>query len=216
MQQMIDELKAVPGVVGAGIYSVSDGLLVSNLPGIFKPDRLAVVGKHLGKLYSAGRHSFADLADVTLNYDESVIVVRELDKYNLVFAFCDPSYNHNLLSMSLNLMQEEYQAGNFKTEVAVVVPAEKESPAEQSAAPRLEGPLASLFEVLRERLSKVLGPMANIIFDEAVESWQQAGVADFSRIEELIGLLNKEIADEDKVDKYRSLIEPELQGFQKG
>ena len=70
MQQLIDELKAIPGLVGACIYSSRDGLQETNLPGIFKADRLGAVGKQLAKLYSAGRMSFDDLTDVSLHYDE--------------------------------------------------------------------------------------------------------------------------------------------------
>lgn len=51
MNQILDELKSIPGVVGACVYSPRAGLKISNLPGIFKPERLAAVGKHLSKLY---------------------------------------------------------------------------------------------------------------------------------------------------------------------
>lgn len=213
MRQMIDELKSIPGVVGASIYSSSDGLQVTNLPGIFKPERLSAVGKHLTKLYAAGRLSFADLTDVTLNYDESVVVARELDKQLLVFAFCDPSFNHNLLSMSFNLLQEDYQAGSFwseklgETDPTPVAPSPVAGP---------EGPLDCLLEQMQERLSKVLGPMAGFIFSELLEKWQQRGAADFSRIDELISSLNSEIADEQKIEKYRQLIEADLRAFQGG
>ncbi len=217
MRQMIEELKAIPGVVGAGIYSSSEGLQVTNLPGIFKPERLNVVGKHLTKLYSAGRLSFTDLTDLTLNYDESVVVARELDKQLLVFVFCDPSFNHNLLSMSFNLLQEDYRAGSFSSEVATVPPlAPAVETSEEKVITEPDGPLAVLFDLMRERLSKILGPMAAFIFDELLEKWQQQGVTDFSRIEELISALNSEIDDDEKSKKYRQLIEPELQAFQEG
>ena len=218
MRQMIDELKAIPGVVGASMYSANDGLLVTNLPGIFKPERLNAVGKHLTKLYSAGRLSFDDLTDVTLNYDESVVVARELDKQLLVFAFCDPSLNHNLLSMSFNLLQEDYRAGSFSHEVSTS--AAVSSPAVPASVPQTvaepEGALATLLDLMRERLSKILGPMAGFIFSELLEKWQQQGASDFSRIDRLLVALDEEIADQEKIDRYRQLIEPELKAFREG
>ncbi|MCF6266479.1 MAG: hypothetical protein L3J57_08045 [Desulfuromusa sp.] len=209
MIQLIDELKVIPGVIGACIVNFQEGLKVTNLPAIFKPERLLVVGHHLLKLFSAGRESFSDLTDITLNYDESVVVARELEKGTLVFVICDPTFNHNLMAMSLNLLQEEYKLGDFSTEVApAVVPAQPQAD--------MSGKMQDLLEEMKGTLSKVLGPMAGFIFDEVAEEWIEQGVSDFSRIEVLIDLLNQEISDQDKIDSYRQLISPALKTFQKG
>ncbi|MCK4502169.1 MAG: hypothetical protein KAU22_03980, partial [Desulfuromonadales bacterium] len=68
MIHLIDELKVIPGVIGACIVNSQEGLKVTNLPTIFKPERLTLVGKHLLKLYATGRMSFNDLTDIILNY----------------------------------------------------------------------------------------------------------------------------------------------------
>lgn len=209
MIQLIDELKVIPGVIGACIVDFQEGLKVTNLPAIFKPERLLVVGKHLLKLYSAGRESFSDLTDITLNYDESVVVARELEKGTLVFVICDPTFNHNLMTMSLNLLQEEYKLGNFATE---------ESPATVPTQPHaaMTGEIQDLLEEMKGALSKILGPMAGFVFDEVAEEWLEQGAPDFSRIEVLIDQLNQEISDQDKIDSYGQLISPALKTFQKG
>ena len=214
MQQLIDELKAIPGMVGACIYSSRDGLQQTNLPGIFKVDRLDVVGKHLSKLYSAGRMSFDDLTDVSLHYDESVVVARELQKGLLIFAICDPSFNHNLLTMSFNLLQEEFRNGSYDSEE--VSPPEPSSavsvvPSAATFDPRQLG----LLEDMKGKLGRILGPMAGFIFEEAVDTWERQGAA-VEKIEALLALLDKEIADEDKSLAYRQLIAAELQALQEG
>ncbi len=76
MHQLIDELKSVSGVIGACTYSPQNGLQESNLPGIFKPEKLAAIGRQFTKLYTVGQMSFSDLTELTLNYDESVVVAR--------------------------------------------------------------------------------------------------------------------------------------------
>ena len=215
MKHLIDELKAIPGVVGACIYSSRAGLQETNLPGIFKADRLAAVGKQLAKLYAAGRMSFDDLTDVSLHYDESVVVARELQKNLLIFAICDPSFNHNLLSMSFNLLQEEFHNGQFgKAEAAEPVPSIP-SPATAVSASKLDARQLGLLEEMKGKLGRVLGPMAGYIFAEVVEVWERQG-ASAERLGSLIELLDKEIADEDKSATYRQLIATELQAFQEG
>ncbi len=212
MKQLIDELKAIPGVVGACVYSSREGLQETNLPGIFRVDRLAAVGKQLTKLYAAGRMSFDDLTDVSLHYDESVVVARELQKNLLIFAICDPSFNHNLLSMSFNLLQEEFQSGQFsQADVAESAPATP-VPTAAASASQLDARQLALLEQMKGKLGRVLGPMAGYVFAEVVEVWGRHG-ASAERLDSLIELLDKEIADEDKSATYRRLIATELQAF---
>ena len=213
MIHLIDELKVIPGVIGACIVNSQEGLKVTNLPTIFKPERLTLVGKHLLKLYAAGRMTFDDLTDIVLNYDESVVVARELERGTLIFAICDPTFNQNLLTMSFNLLQEEFKLGNFST---APMPEVEKKPAVASSQPsqiKTSGALRELLAEMKGLLGKILGPMGGFIFDEVVEVWMTQGPPDFTRIEELIELINQEIADPDKIDNYRQLIASALKGF---
>lgn len=215
MLQLIDELKNISGVVGACTYSPQHGLQESNLPGIFRPEKLAAIGKQFTKLYTVGQMSFSDLTELMLNYDESVVVARTMQNNDLVFVICDPSFNHNLLSMSLNLLQEELHGDLMAVEDKgsvgkPLVGTLESSKAKKSAAKDL----TLLFESLREHLAKIVGPMAGIVFDEAVDEWQKQGTADESRLKNLLDLLNQEIANPEKIEHYQELIEPALQVFQ--
>ena len=113
MINLIDELKAIPGVVGASIVDANEGVKATNLPAIFKPERLAQVGNHLLELYAAGQLSFKDLTDITLNFEESVVVARVLDRSIVIFVICEPTFNNNLLNMSLNLLQDEFKGRTY-------------------------------------------------------------------------------------------------------
>jgi hypothetical protein len=201
MKQAIDELKAIPGVVGACLFGTQEGLLLSNLPGIFKPEKLTAVGKQMTKLLAAGRMSFDDLNDLSLHYDESVLIARELRKGLTVFAICDPSFNHNLLTMSLNLLQEEIRdQPDIQTSLAPV----QVAPAGAGSA-ELEPLMADLKSVL----AKVLGPMASIIFDEIQQDWLQRGGAD-ARLDDLLRMIHTEIGDSEKIATFESLAAPLL------
>lgn len=216
MMQMIDELKSIPGVVGACVYSTRAGLRASNLPTIFKPERLAAIGKQLSKLYSAGKMSFSDLNNVSLHYDESIVIVRELQKGLLIFVICDPSLNQNLLVMSLNLLQDEFEG----SEVAPVPSLTTQPPsAEVAAQPppvQTDERLSALCSEIKSLLGKILGPMAGYVFDESFADWQKQGDVDIDHIDTLIDMLNREIADTDKIEHFQKLIVPKLNDFRKG
>lgn len=213
MIHLIDELKVIPGVIGACIVSSQEGIKVTNLPSIFKPERLNLVGRHLLKLYSAGRISFDDLTDVSLHFDESVVVARELEKGLLVFVVCDPTFNQNLLTMSFNLLHEEFKLGNFAADPVTALLNEDVA---ASVEATISGELQGLLDEMKGALGKVLGPMAGFVFDEVFENWIEQGIPDFSRIEELIEQIDQEIVDPDKIGHYRQLISSVLQSFQKG
>lgn len=213
MIHLIDELKVIPGVIGACIVNSQEGIKVTNLPSIFKPERLNLVGRHLLKLYSAGRISFADLTDVSLHFDESVVVARELEKGLLVFVVCDPTFNQNLLTMSFNLLHEEFKLGNFAADPVTALLNEDVA---ASVEATISGELQGLLDEMKGALGKVLGPMAGFVFDEVFENWIEQGIPDFSRIEELIEQIDQEIVDPDKIGHYRQLISSVLQSFQKG
>ncbi|MCK4503845.1 MAG: hypothetical protein KAU22_12490 [Desulfuromonadales bacterium] len=216
MINLIDELKAIPGVVGASIVAADEGLKATNLPAFFKPERLLVVGNHLLKLYAAGQMSFSDLTDITLNFDESVVVARALDKSIILFVICEPTFNNNLLNMSLNLLQDEFKSSNFATtSTAAVAPTPAPTPTPTPQAGKDEG-LEDLFAQLESGLGKILGPMAEFIFAEVIEKWTAEGAANYSRIDELIKLINQEIIDVNKIEKYNQLIASALKEFQKG
>ena len=204
MKQAIDELKAIPGVVGACLFSQQEGLLQSNLPGIFKADKLGAVGKQLAKLVTAGRMSFSDLNDLALHYDESVLIARELRKGLIVFAVCDPSFNQNLLTMSLNLLQEELRE---QPESAMASEGGKAATpaAPVAASGEISAELEPAMEGLRAALTKVLGPMAGIIFEECQQQWASQG-GSLERLPALVTLLNQEIGDSEKIATFESLV----------
>jgi len=215
MKQAIDELKAIPGVVGACLFGSQEGVLQCNLPGIFKPEKLTAVGQQLSRLLAAGRMSLNDMQDLSLHFDESVVIARELHKGLILFALCDPSFNHNLLTMSLNLLQDELRE---KVETPVVARStDVTAPLADNSVESAAGVAASLSSVeylkwkplLTDALAKVMGPMAGIIVDEIYADWSQSQ-AQAAGLSTLLEMIRAEIDDGQKIATFDALIEPHL------
>ena len=107
MTYLIDELKVIPGVLGACLFDSDEGVKGANLPSVFKKDRLELIGSHLHKMYTAGLTTFDAIDGLCLHFDESILVARSFAPDTLCFVVCDPAYNLKVLAMSLDLMQEE-------------------------------------------------------------------------------------------------------------
>lgn len=200
MKEIIDDLKDLAGVTGVCLYHGQNGVLTTNLPAIFTSAKLTDMGKLLMKIQSAGRMTFNDLTELSLHYDESVILVRELEDNIMIFLLCDPDFNHNLVTMSLNLAQQELQ--NLQTPLAQQATQEDKAPAAETAAEEIN----PILEQIRDQLPKILGPMADFVFEEAVESWQAAGNATLKNLGALVQLLEEEIGNDDQIKRFHNEI----------
>lgn len=69
---------------------------------------------------------------------------------------------------------------------------------------------------MKSHLPKIMGPMADIIFDEAVETWQKQGKYTVGDLDLLVQMLAEEIENADKITNYKAMIEPALQQAAKG
>ncbi len=211
MKQVIEELKAIPGVVGGCIFDSRKGIIANNLPPIFKEAKLSNIGKLLSKMYASGKNNFSDITEISLYYEESVVIVREASANMFLIAICDPSVNLNLLSMSLNLIMDDFgslSGIDMRPVESPEPPAEKIFTADELLQ---SGPMANDLNGMKSALAKVMGPMAKIIFIEALEEWLKRDTPSYASLENLIAILDKEINDEDKAAYYRELILPYLE-----
>jgi predicted regulator of Ras-like GTPase activity (Roadblock/LC7/MglB family) len=107
MRYVIDELKMIPGVLGACLVQTDIGVIAANLPAVFKKERLQLIGSTLAKIYAAGATTLDGFSCLTLHFDESVVVARAVDTDTFCFVICDPAFNLNTLTMTLDALQAE-------------------------------------------------------------------------------------------------------------
>ncbi|TYP00162.1 hypothetical protein EDC39_101323 [Geothermobacter ehrlichii] len=202
MQQLVTEIKSIPGVIGACCYHSRKGLVANSLPGLFKTDRLNEIGRLLAKILAAGRLNFPDLSDLTLQYEETAIVCRPIDQNTCLAILCDPAINMNLLGMSLNLAMENFQPAVSGSQTA----------AARTDALLPDEPLPEAAETMRRLLAKVVGPMASIMFDEALTEVRRTGAGGDNLLNGLLSVIVREIGDEEMAARYRELVTAELKG----
>lgn len=203
MKKIIDDLKDLSGVLGACLYHGQKGILESNLPAMFTAEKLQDIGSLLMKIQTVGNMNFHDLTDLILQYDESEILVRGVGDNLIVFTLCDPGFNQSLVAMSLNLLEHELK--NYLVQQAEAVPL--------AVVQESETTPEAVDEILAEmntHLLNILGPMAEIIFEESVEDWKEQGKRTVEDLDSLVQMLSDEIGSEDKIAQYKKLIAPAI------
>lgn len=204
MQTILSELKMVPGVFGGYFFHRKNGILHTDLPPMFKESRLMDMGRQLAKIVAAGRLNFPDARDINLYFDESALVSRVIDEQLCLILLCEPGVNTGMLSMSVRLALEE-QLDELKAVAGrgnAVVP----SAALQTLTPQqaLDGPLKKPLETIQRVLAELMGPMAQLLYEETLEQWVATGRVSAEYVPEFIALLAEELPDAVKANALKN------------
>jgi len=210
MAGFLDELQNVPGVYGACLYHSQEGVLQSNLPSLYTDATVSEIGKVLARIHTAGQMNFSDLTDVSIRYDETTLLLRKIAEEINVFAILDPDCNQNLVTMSLNIIQQELKGKDLVSELSSTpsAPSAAAPQAPTGGVPSAE--VEPILTKMQNSLAEVLGPMAALIFDEALDDWKAQGGGSKDSLPALIQLISEEIGDDAKAREYRSMIQPIL------
>lgn len=210
MAVFLDELQNVPGVYGACLYHSQEGVLQSNLPSLYTDATVSEIGKVLARIHTAGQMNFSDLTDVSIRYDETTLLLRKIAEEINVFAILDPDCNQNLVTMSLNIIQQELKGKDLFSELSSTPSAPSASAPQAPTGGVPSAEVEPILTKMQNSLAEVLGPMAALIFDEAVDDWKAQGGGSKDSLPALIQLISEEIGDDAKAREYRSMIQPIL------
>jgi hypothetical protein len=68
-------------------------------------------------------------------------------------------------------------------------------------------PMSETLSEMKNSLAKIMGPRAEAVFVDSLESWMTSGEPSMSSIPLLLDILDSEIADPEKITHYRDMIE---------
>jgi predicted regulator of Ras-like GTPase activity (Roadblock/LC7/MglB family) len=233
MEKILKELNQTPGIMGSYAFSLKKRVIANKMPPVFTNAKLLTIGKLLMKIYLAGKMSLKDVSEITLFYQESIITIREIVKETYVVVLYAPSMDIEILSMSLNLIMEDLRRLADKHRPTDLAKEENISPESdhqlksKSEFNTIEeaiedkesvvidpdtlissGPMAGVLQEMQTALTKVIGPIAKIIFTDALQKWISTDQPDFATIQGLVDILEKEINDPEKFDVYHKKVTP--------
>ena len=235
MERLLEKLNQTQGIMGSYVLNMKKGVIANKMPPVFTSSKLLTIGKLLIKIYLAGKMSIKEISEITLFYQESVITIRETAYQTYVVVLYDPSMRMNHLSTSLNMIMGDLRqlAGQYapaelprikkdipkeserkpksKTEIKHIF----EDAAEENESVMIDpdtlissGPMAGVLQEMQTALTKVIGPIAPVLFTVSLKEWIATDRPDFSTIQGLVDILQKEINDAEKFDAYHKKITP--------
>lgn len=192
MEQAIATLKELPGVFGVCVYNAEQKLIINHMPSFFPAATLDKLGKLITDIIALAREKLTNASDMTLHYDEVSLIVRALaDKTILVIG--EPHMNERMVSYSINILGKPKTTEDIEKNPA---PAPTATPATPAAF------FINYIPELKQGLAKIVGPMADIIFDDAMNAWQQENNAPF---QQLLLILREDINNAQQYERYLEL-----------
>ena len=193
MKDVLNEIDVLPGVVGSCLYNKERGQLCSGLPPSFTDEAVLTIANRVTRLVQMGGMVDMDVQTIALRYDKYTIMTMPVDSETLLVIACESRSNCSLIATTISMLAGELQ-GRLAKESAPG-PEKKEAPAKPDAGRDAEK-TASLLKQVRGALAFVVGPMADMVFDDNVALWTQKKPAGTSRLPELIEMLAVEIGDD--------------------
>ena len=213
MQQALNEMNLIPGVMGGYVYNPKMGVIEKNLPPVFKEDKLREISSHLIKLNRLFGTDFPDHTDAFLFFEQSAVTIREIENDFFFVLLSDPKVKANMLSVSINLIIEElkplirdYRPSDGAASASNDRPSEKKK---SSLDPKLieemmnSGPLSDPLTKLKALMVKILGPVAPVMFKSALEKWCKAQTPSTDTLPFLLDLLCHEMGEGDFAEEFR-------------
>ncbi|MFC1523964.1 hypothetical protein ACFL6N_04155 [Thermodesulfobacteriota bacterium] len=107
MEEQLREIKNLPNIIGSFIYVNNLGIACTDLPRIFQSDGLERIGRSLDRIFQLNKIAGIDASSVEINFDESLIFVKQVDEGASLITVCDPNANLALVNMSAKMLTPE-------------------------------------------------------------------------------------------------------------
>jgi predicted regulator of Ras-like GTPase activity (Roadblock/LC7/MglB family) len=209
MEEVLKQIKTVPGTLGCMVYD-DQGHLVSHVfPGIFDQKMLSTAVATVSENLPGLKDYTGGVRMIDFRFQNGRVVVKPVEGGCLVIL-CEGTVNLQSLMIALNIAVKQVEK-NLKTvspkaQQATVVP---ETMPISTVSPQdliEKGPLASYLQGMQATLAKFLGPIAKVIFLECVEKWLQDHQPVKAALPQLVDIVAAEIGDPGKTADYRQRV----------
>ena len=210
MEDILRQIKTVPGTLGCLVYDDDNRLLTHVFPGIFDQDTLSAAVATISENLPGLKELTGGVKMVDFRFQRGRVVVKVIERGCLVIL-SENDINFQSLIIALNLAVHQLekmvalprtvtpQAAIESKGAEPVSPVSPESLIENGAlAPALQG--------MRGALAKFMGPMAQIIFLECVEKWLENNQPSQSSLSSLADIVAEELGDPAKMADYRGKV----------
>ena len=200
---LVNLVDSLPEIYGAFIYNDQQGVLESNEQRATNNLQKQQVGDVFSKVFFMISMHFPDISSIRFNYSKMTLHGGRFGNNDYLVVFCGKDIASGMtritVQMALNKL-EENQASSDQHPASSRRPAETPEQLQQ----QLESHLAEPLEKIRKELAKQVGPVANVLFEDTLETWIKQNKATYETLPQLIELLVQEIGEGEEGTAFRN------------
>jgi hypothetical protein len=221
MEDLLQEIKMLPGVSGVVVYLGQPDLTFSDVPDNYQEETLKQMQVAMERIFKMNSSCNLSVNSLEILFDESMVLAKRVGSSATLVAICEPDANFALVNMTSNMLIGELARAveeirkNPDAAKKAKPKAQAKPQAKPKAAPAPAGtasyaeakevePLKSAIPVFQESLAKAIGPIAEMIVKETLEKWLAAGPCTTERFSDLINAFCHEIGDHDLEKEFRN------------
>ncbi len=204
--KLSDIIASLPEVSGGFLYSAERGIYSNQTETTASETVLQQVSMKLTKIVSMLAIHFNDTGAIRVTFNSLILFGMKIEDGNWLFLLHQPSLAPGMLKMtvqmSLNIQQEEEEEPQIMTEAAEVEVDPNAEPLMTSLMDP-ESELSKPLTAIQEELAIHIGPVAELVFEDSIETWGASSTPSLETLPELIAMFEAEIDDEDDLELFR-------------
>lgn len=194
-------VESLPEIHGSFIYNEEKGIISSHERTATNTIQKTNIGKHLSNILSSMNRLYSDLNFVRVNYRKKAVIGGQFHDNEFLLVLCDkdtpPGMTQMTMTMALNKLNETVDAPPFEDETVVE---------QTSVSPDdllTDGSeLSKILFQIKEELTKIIGPVADILFEDALSEWLGQADPSAENLSTLIQILTGAMDDDADAEKF--------------
>lgn len=170
MQEILQEMKFVPGVVGTMVFVEKKDIVFSNIPNEFDDFLMEQTGRVVGRILSIRDKLCENIDNLTIAFREYTLICFSIKKGAVLIVLGDNTVRPDLVAMTATGMVTELAAGIEDRE-----PASPPKAAPKGGAKEMPPALEIALPKLRDELTRYIGPVAPLVLDGYIQNCLKSG-----------------------------------------
>lgn len=190
--KLTDIIDSLPEINGGFLYAPDRGIYSNQTTNISDDNALQQISIKLSKIVSMLSVHFHDTGGIRVTFKDLILYGIRVDDANWLFLLHEPSLSAAMVKMTVQM------ALNIQSEDEELPPP---APPEESKfdLQELMNPASNLgiaLATIKDELATHIGPVAELVFADDVESWNNTSSSSMKTLPELVLLLEREIDNE--------------------
>lgn len=208
--KLSDIIASLPEIMGGFLYSAEQGVFSNQAESVADASALHRIGLKLTKASSMLSAHFHDTGAIRVTFKDLVLFGQMLGEGNWIFLFHDPSLSPGMIKMTVQMAinieaEEEPPAmeGQAIGDTEELPEAEPGAPATYETLMAEDSELRTPLTIIRDELAKFIGPVAELVMEDTVETWAQTTPAELANLPALIEALSVELDGNDDFEQFK-------------